>query len=124
MTHRIPEISSQRILDGKQSDASIDAIVYATGECALGHVLVARSVKGVRAVLIGACREELEKDLAFRFPGAKLVGGDDAVRDDLAKVSRFVEKPADGLDFPLDMRVRRFNSGFGRDFVRSRWEGQ
>jgi len=57
MTFMISEIISQRILEGTHANASIDTISYATGECALGQVLVARSVKGVCAVLIGAGRD-------------------------------------------------------------------
>ena len=114
MTLMISEITSQRILERTHANASIDTISYATGECALGQVLVARSVKGVCAVLIGAGRDELEIDLASRFPEAKLVADEAAVHDDLAKVFRFVEKPAEGLYFPLDMR--------GTPFQRRVWE--
>jgi AraC family transcriptional regulator, regulatory protein of adaptative response / methylated-DNA-[protein]-cysteine methyltransferase len=114
MTLMISEITSQRILERTHANASIDTISYATGECALGQVLVARSVKGVCAVLIGAGRDELEIDLASRFPKAKLVADEAAVHDNLAKVIRFVEKPAEGLYFPLDMR--------GTPFQRRVWE--
>jgi O-6-methylguanine DNA methyltransferase len=114
MTLMISEITSQRILERTHANASIDTISYATGGCALGQVLVARSVKGVCAVLIGAGRDELEIDLASRFPEAELVADEATVHDDLAKVFRFVEKPAEGLYFPLDMR--------GTPFQRRVWE--
>ena len=51
---------------------TVHTISYATGESALGPVLVARSVSGVCAILIGANNDELETDLAARFPDAKL----------------------------------------------------
>ena len=54
-------------------------ISYATGESALGRVLVARSIRGVCAILIGADDKELVTDLAARFPKAKLVANE-AVR--------------------------------------------
>ena len=114
MTLMISEINSQHTLERTHTNASIDTISYATGDCALGQVLVARSVKGVCAVLIGAGRDELEIDLASRFPEAKLVADEAVVHDDLAKVFRFVEKPAEGLYFPLDMR--------GTPFQRRVWE--
>jgi AraC family transcriptional regulator of adaptative response/methylated-DNA-[protein]-cysteine methyltransferase len=114
MTLMISEFTSQRILERTHANASIDTISYATGECALGQVLAARSVKGVCAVLIGAGRDELEIDLASRCPEAKLVADAAAVHDDLAKVFRFVEKPTEGLYFPLDMR--------GTPFQRRVWE--
>jgi O-6-methylguanine DNA methyltransferase len=83
---------------------AVDIISYATGECALGAVLVARSIKGVCAILLGDDHGELESDLAARFPQATLVASEAVVKDDLAKVIRFVDKPAEGLRLTLDMR--------------------
>ena len=57
---------------------AVDTISYATGESALGTVLVARSASGVCAILIGADNDELVADLATRFPRAKLVAIEDA----------------------------------------------
>ena len=93
---------------------TIDTISYATGESAVGRVLVARSISGVCAILIGADDNELVTDLAARFPEAKLVVNEGVVRDDLAKVTRFVDKPTEGLDLPLDLR--------GTQFQRRVWE--
>ena len=93
---------------------SIDTISYATGESALGHVLVARSVSGVCAILIGADDDELVTDLAARFPKAELVVNEAVVHEDQAKVTRFVNKPTEGLDLPLDLR--------GTPFQRRVWE--
>jgi AraC family transcriptional regulator, regulatory protein of adaptative response / methylated-DNA-[protein]-cysteine methyltransferase len=93
---------------------SVDTISYATGESALGPVLVARSISGVCAILIGAYDNELVTDLAARFPEAKLVPDEAVVHDDLAKVTRFVDKPTEGLDLPLDLR--------GTPFQRRVWE--
>ena len=75
---------------------TVDTISYATGESALGRVLVARSISGVCAILIGADDNELVTDLAARFPEAKLVPDEAVVQDDLAKVTRFVDKPTEG----------------------------
>jgi O6-methylguanine-DNA--protein-cysteine methyltransferase len=66
--------------------------------------LVARSVNGVCAILIGADHDELEADLAARFPQATLVANEAVVHDDLAKVIRFADKPAEGFHLTLDMR--------------------
>lgn len=93
---------------------SVDTISYATDESALGCVLVARSVSGVCAILIGADDNELVTDLAARFPEAKLVVNEAVVQDDLAKVNHFVDKPTEGLDLPLDLR--------GTPFQRRVWE--
>jgi AraC family transcriptional regulator of adaptative response/methylated-DNA-[protein]-cysteine methyltransferase len=89
-------------------------ISYATGESALGRVLVARSIRGVCAILIGAHDKELLTDLAARFPEAKLMPDEAFLKSDLAKVARFVDKPTEGLDLPLDLR--------GTPFQRRVWE--
>jgi len=94
--------------------AGIDTISYAVGETGLGAALVARSVSGVCAILIGANNDDLVTDLAARFPKSKLVANDAVARDELTKVIRFVDKPARGLDLSLDLR--------GTPFQRRVWE--
>jgi AraC family transcriptional regulator, regulatory protein of adaptative response / methylated-DNA-[protein]-cysteine methyltransferase len=93
---------------------AVDVISYAAGECALGRVLIARSAAGVCAILSGDAHEELAEDLATRFPKAELVADEAVVREDLARVIRFVDKPSEGLYLPLDMR--------GTAFQRRVWE--
>jgi AraC family transcriptional regulator, regulatory protein of adaptative response / methylated-DNA-[protein]-cysteine methyltransferase len=97
-----------------RADTAVEIISYGIGEYALGKVLIARSVSGVCAILLGDDREELEANLAARFPEARLVANSAIVEDDLAKVIRFVERPAEGLHLPLDMR--------GTAFQRRVWE--
>jgi AraC family transcriptional regulator of adaptative response/methylated-DNA-[protein]-cysteine methyltransferase len=104
MNLMISETRLQHVPAPTHTDVTVDILSYATGECALGRVLVARSVTGVCAILIGAADHELEADLAARFPQATLVTNDAVVHDDLAKVIRFVDKPAEGLHLTLDMR--------------------
>lgn len=82
----------------------IDVLSYAMSKRALGHVLVARGTKGVCAILMGDDRTYLETDLAISFADATLIANFVAVQEDLAKVLRFLEKPADGLHLTLDMR--------------------
>ncbi|NKQ69741.1 cysteine methyltransferase [Rhizobium sp. UPM1132] len=98
----------------KAVGAPVDFLSYGTSECVLGVVLVARSSKGVCAVLLGDNDAELQADLASRFPESTILANQIAVRGDLAKVVRFIEKPAEGLDLPLDMR--------GTPFQRRVWE--
>jgi AraC family transcriptional regulator, regulatory protein of adaptative response / methylated-DNA-[protein]-cysteine methyltransferase len=114
MSLMISQTSSPSTRAATHGNAVVEILSYATGECALGWVLVARSVKGVCAILIGADHEELETDLAARFPQAKLVANETIVHDDLAKVIRFVDKPAKGLHLTLDVR--------GTPFQRRVWE--
>jgi AraC family transcriptional regulator, regulatory protein of adaptative response / methylated-DNA-[protein]-cysteine methyltransferase len=89
-------------------------ISYGMSTSDLGELLVARSIKGVCAILIGSCPEELDLELAARFPKADLVADKADVHDDLAKVISFMDKPANGLYLPLDMR--------GTPFHRRVWE--
>ena len=104
MNLMISETPLQHTPAATHADVAVDILFHATGECALGRVLVARSVDGVCAILIGADHDELEADLASRFPRATLVANEAVVHDDLAKVIRFVDKPAEGLHLTLDMR--------------------
>jgi AraC family transcriptional regulator of adaptative response/methylated-DNA-[protein]-cysteine methyltransferase len=89
-------------------------IIFATRECVLGEVLVARSAVGVCAILIGSEAEDLKSDLAMRFPGSKLIANEPQLRDDLSKVVRFLETPSEGIDLALDMR--------GTPFQRRVWD--
>jgi AraC family transcriptional regulator, regulatory protein of adaptative response / methylated-DNA-[protein]-cysteine methyltransferase len=83
-------------------------IMFAIGQCSLGAILVARSTKGVCAILIGDDPEKLIRDLQDRFPKANLIGGDKDFEALVAKVVGFVEAPAIGLDLPLDVRGTAF----------------
>jgi AraC family transcriptional regulator of adaptative response/methylated-DNA-[protein]-cysteine methyltransferase len=83
-------------------------IRFAIGESSLGSILVARSDKGVCAILLGDDPEALARDLQDRFPTANLIGGDAGFEALVAKVVGFVEQPALGLDLPLDVRGTAF----------------
>jgi AraC family transcriptional regulator of adaptative response/methylated-DNA-[protein]-cysteine methyltransferase len=84
------------------------AIRFAVGECWLGSILVAATDKGVCAILLGDDAEALVRELQDRFPKARLVGGDRAFEQLVAKVVGFVEAPKLGLDLPLDVRGTAF----------------
>ncbi len=79
-------------------------IRFAVGECSLGSVLVARSDRGVCAILLGDDPDALARDLQDRFPRATLIGGDAEFESLVARVVGFVEAPRAGLDLPLDVR--------------------
>ena len=89
-------------------------IHFAVGECSLGLVLVARSVRGVCAILLGDDADELKSELQARFPRAEIIGGDAEFEQLVSKVVGFVEAPAVGLDLPLDVR--------GTSFQRRVWQ--
>ena len=82
----------------------VDVLFYATVECVLGTLLVARSAKGVCAVVLGDNTATVERDLRARFPAAALVANEAMVRNDLTKVSRLAANPSETIDLALDMR--------------------
>jgi AraC family transcriptional regulator, regulatory protein of adaptative response / methylated-DNA-[protein]-cysteine methyltransferase len=84
------------------------AIHFALGECSLGSILVAKSERGVCAVLIGDDPLQLMRDLQDQFPKANLIGGESGYEDMVAKVVGLIEKPGVGLDLPLDIRGTAF----------------
>lgn len=83
-------------------------VAFAVAECSLGPILVARSDRGVCAILLGDDADTLVRDLQDRFPASNLVGGDAAFEEVVAKVIGFVEAPRLGLDLPLDIRGTAF----------------
>jgi AraC family transcriptional regulator of adaptative response/methylated-DNA-[protein]-cysteine methyltransferase len=87
----------------------INAVIrFAVAQCSLGAILVAKSEKGVCAILLADDPQELVQDLQDRFPQAKLLGGDETFEELVARVVGFVEAPALGLDLPLDIRGTAF----------------
>ncbi|HJS84406.1 MAG TPA: bifunctional DNA-binding transcriptional regulator/O6-methylguanine-DNA methyltransferase Ada [Acetobacteraceae bacterium] len=83
-------------------------IQFAVGECSLGSILVARSSKGVCAILLGDDPDALLRELQDRFPRARLIGGDTSFESMVAQVVGFVEAPGLGLGLPLDVRGTAF----------------
>jgi AraC family transcriptional regulator of adaptative response/methylated-DNA-[protein]-cysteine methyltransferase len=83
-------------------------IRFAVGQSSLGGILVASSHKGVAAILMGDDPEALVRSLQDRFPRARLMGGDAAYEQLVARVVGFVEAPRIGLELPLDVRGTAF----------------
>jgi AraC family transcriptional regulator of adaptative response/methylated-DNA-[protein]-cysteine methyltransferase len=83
-------------------------IRFAVGECSLGSILVARSERGVCAILLGDDPDRLVRDLQDRFPRARLIGADAGFERWVAEVVGLVEAPAVGLTLPLDVRGTAF----------------
>jgi AraC family transcriptional regulator, regulatory protein of adaptative response / methylated-DNA-[protein]-cysteine methyltransferase len=90
------------------SDSAGLPIRFGVGESSLGKVLVATTGRGICAILLGDDSKMLLRDLEDRFPDARLIGGDQTVKQVVAKVAAFVENPASGLDLPLDARGTAF----------------
>jgi AraC family transcriptional regulator of adaptative response/methylated-DNA-[protein]-cysteine methyltransferase len=87
-----------------------EEIRFALGPCALGEVLVARSTRGVCAILLGDDADVLLAELQDRFPRATLLGGDVGFEQLVARVVGFVAAPSAGLDLPLDVRGTAFQA--------------
>ncbi|GJL70195.1 MAG: hypothetical protein NPIRA06_28300 [Nitrospirales bacterium] len=83
-------------------------IRFAVGECSLGSILVARSERGVCAILLGDDPEQLTRDLQKQFSQAHLIGDDGDFEHLVAAVIGFVEAPERGLDLPLDVQGTAF----------------
>ena len=79
-------------------------ICYTTGPTVLGRALVARSTRGLCAILLGDTDEALKAELALRFPEAVLdESRDTGLRQALADLGGFMDSPARGFDHPLDL---------------------
>ncbi len=88
-----------------------DPIAVAIATSSLGFVLVARTGKGIAAVLLGDNREALRQDLERRFPAAAVVDGDEALEALAKRVVAVVESPArasDRVNLPLDLHGSAF----------------
>jgi AraC family transcriptional regulator of adaptative response/methylated-DNA-[protein]-cysteine methyltransferase len=91
-----------------RAGGSGNVIRFAVGECSLGAILVAATERGVCAIELGDDPAALVRALQDIFPKARLVGGDAAFEQLVAKVVGFVEAPAHGLELPLDIRGTSF----------------
>jgi AraC family transcriptional regulator of adaptative response/methylated-DNA-[protein]-cysteine methyltransferase len=90
-------------------DGGVNTVIhFAIAECSLGSILVAKSERGVCAVLMGDDPLLLVRDLQDQFPKADLVGDESGYEDLVAKVIGLVENPRVGLDLPLDIRGTAF----------------
>jgi AraC family transcriptional regulator of adaptative response/methylated-DNA-[protein]-cysteine methyltransferase len=84
------------------------AIRFAVGQCSLGAILVACSLRGICVIWLGDDPEALVHDLQDRFPKAQLIGGDADFEQMVARVVGHVEDPARGVGLPLDIRGTAF----------------
>ena len=71
-------------------------------------MLVGASEKGVCAIFLGDDPDALARELQDRFPKARLLPGEAAFDEWVARVVGFVEEPRLGLDLPLDIRGTAF----------------
>lgn len=91
---------------------SPDDIIYQTGLCSLGPVLVAASDKGICAVLFSVPESGLIADLLRRFPAAR-PAENSGLSHYLQQVIDYIEAPQQPMTLPLDMQ--------GSDFQQQVW---
>ena len=84
------------------------------GDSSLGRLLVARTARGLCAVLPGEDDRALRVDLQNRFPSSPIARADTALAPLAAAVCARVDASSDVIDVPLDLH--------GTPFQRSVWE--
>ena len=108
------DLSSRMIAPPKRDGIAVaDDIEFASRDCDLGKVLVARSSFGICAILLGSSIEELEQSLAASFPYSRRAFNERELHRYLSRVAQFIAAPGGELDFKLDIR--------GTPFQRSVW---
>ena len=81
-----------------------ELILFSTVRSALGMALVAKSERGLCALLLGDDVASLMRDLRRRFPAADLREDPAAALD----IKAFLENPKSGLEVALDLRGSEF----------------
>jgi AraC family transcriptional regulator, regulatory protein of adaptative response / methylated-DNA-[protein]-cysteine methyltransferase len=87
-----------------------ETIRFTTLATWLGWALVAATERGICMTALGDDRAGLEADLRRRFPAAKLAPADAALAGWAERVVRFITRPGEQLDLPLDIRGTAFQA--------------
>ncbi|RXZ65352.1 methylated-DNA--[protein]-cysteine S-methyltransferase [Pelagerythrobacter rhizovicinus] len=85
-------------------EAAAEDIRFAFAPFSLGTALVAASVTGVAAILMGDDRTALSRELAGAFPAARMTLDEAGLEAVVEKVVALLEAPHEGLNLPLDIR--------------------
>lgn len=88
--------------------ATLEIIKFTTGRCSLGHLIVAASAQGVRAILLGDDPQALASELKRQLRPVRLVRDERALAVLLDAAITAIESPASGLALPLDPRGTAF----------------
>jgi AraC family transcriptional regulator of adaptative response/methylated-DNA-[protein]-cysteine methyltransferase len=76
----------------------------------LGWAIVAATERGLCMTALGDNRAALEAELRRRFPAAELRPADAALSGWAERVERYITRPGDTLDLPLDIRGTAFQA--------------
>jgi len=90
--------------DGPLSRRPPEAIRYGTGISAVGPVLVAASDKGIVTIMVREKQDQLIRDIRSRFPKAELIRDEKGCATAVAKVIKYISRPAGRFKLPLDIR--------------------
>src|SRR5947199_74036 len=91
-------------------DGEGETIRYTVVSTWLGWALVAATGRGICMTALGDNRASLEADLRRRFPAANLAAADAALSSWAERVVRFITRPGEQLDLPLDIRGTAFQA--------------
>ncbi len=83
---------------------SHETFLVGFGLTKLGTVLVAKSGRGLSAILLGNDHQRLRRELGDAFPAVQLVEDAPAMADTVVAVAAFIDAARSGLDLPLDLR--------------------
>ncbi|MCR3756052.1 MAG: DNA-binding transcriptional dual regulator/DNA repair protein Ada [Sodalis sp. Psp] len=78
-------------------------IQYVIGRCSLGVILVARSSRGICAIMLGDDVSQLLRELQEKFLHAELMCDVTDYQQLLAQVVSFVDAPQSSFNLPLDI---------------------
>lgn len=92
-------------------------IRYATVKTRFGHALAAFSPKGLCSLELGDGVKPLLRELAARFPDARLVESGQDLGPQLEAIKNFLESPGRGLDLPLDPHGSDFQKAVWRELM-------
>lgn len=84
------------------------SIAYSVVDSPLGPLLVAATDKGVCCIEFGENRAALRRQLAGRFPCAKLDEDEGTLAGWVSKVIKYLNKPLETIDIPLDIQGSAF----------------
>jgi AraC family transcriptional regulator of adaptative response/methylated-DNA-[protein]-cysteine methyltransferase len=83
-------------------------ISYAVAGCALGHLLVARTERGLCAVRLGDDENELEAMLFAEFPSAEIRRDETALGQSIEALLSYLDGQQASPDLPLDVKATAF----------------
>jgi AraC family transcriptional regulator of adaptative response/methylated-DNA-[protein]-cysteine methyltransferase len=86
----------------------VDLTTMISIECC--SAMVAATERGICMTALGDDRACLEAELRRRFPKAELLPADAALSGWADRVVRFITRPGDNLDLPLDIRGTAFQA--------------